>query len=59
MDLGTTLSGEDNTGNIWIGTEDAGVNKLDAKTGKLTHFEPTGNPESISYYNIHGFGRKR
>ncbi|MCU7549586.1 ATP-binding protein [Chitinophagaceae bacterium LB-8] len=45
---------EDDQGNIWIGTEDAGLNKLDPKTGMTTHFEPTGKPGSISYYNIHG-----
>ncbi len=45
---------EDRYGNIWIGTEDAGLNKLNPKTGLVSHFEPTGKPGSISYYNIHG-----
>jgi signal transduction histidine kinase/ligand-binding sensor domain-containing protein len=45
---------EDNEGNIWIGTEDAGLNKINPKTGVVSHFEPTGKPGSISYYNIHG-----
>lgn len=45
---------EDRYGNIWIGTEDAGLNKLVPSTGKVSHFEPTGKPGSISYYNIHG-----
>lgn len=45
---------EDNNGNIWIGTEDAGLNKLEIATGKIAHFQPTGEPGSISYSNIHG-----
>jgi len=45
---------EDSLGNLWIGTEDAGLNKLNKKTGAITHFEPTGEPGSIAYYNIHG-----
>lgn len=45
---------EDKDGNIWIGTEDAGLNKLNPKTGELLHFQPTGKPGSIGYYNIHG-----
>ena len=45
---------EDKDGNIWIGTEDAGLNKLVPATGAITHFRPTGQRGSISYYNIHG-----
>ncbi len=44
---------KDKYGSLWIGTEDAGLNKLD-KDGKITHFMPTGNSTSLSYYNIHG-----
>lgn len=45
---------QDRLGNIWIGTEDAGLNKLNPATGQITHFEPTGEPGSIAYSNIHG-----
>lgn len=44
----------DQYGNLWIGTEDAGVNKLDIKTGKYTNFYPSEEPYSISRSNIHG-----
>ncbi len=44
----------DSYGNLWIGTEDAGLNKLDPLTGKTTNFSPDGLPGSISYSNIHG-----
>jgi len=45
---------QDNHGNLFIGTEDAGLDKLDPATGHFTHFQPTGAPGSISYSNIHG-----
>ena len=58
---GTAISGSavreicgDGYGNLWIGTEDAGLNKLNKATGAITHFEPTGESNSISYTNIHG-----
>lgn len=41
-------------GNLWIGTEDAGLNKLNLKTGHIDHFEPNGRKTGISFYNIHG-----
>lgn len=41
-------------GNIWIGTEDFGLNKLNPKTGEITQFVPTGKDGSIAYSNIHG-----
>lgn len=41
-------------GNIWIGTEDAGLNKLCPLTGSICQFQATGKPGSISYSNIHG-----
>ncbi|MDH6306984.1 ligand-binding sensor domain-containing protein/signal transduction histidine kinase/DNA-binding response OmpR family regulator [Parabacteroides sp. PH5-13] len=44
----------DQYGNLWIGTEDAGVNKLDTKTGIYTNFSPSEDPYSISRMNIHG-----
>ncbi len=45
---------EDPDGNLWIGTEDAGLNKLNLRTGAFTHFKPTGIPAGIAYHNIHG-----
>ncbi|BAV05415.1 Signal transduction histidine kinase [Filimonas lacunae] len=39
---------------IWIGTEDAGLNRLDRTTGKLTSYQPDGRKGSIAYTNIHG-----
>src|SRR5690606_37493775 len=44
----------DQYGNLWIGTEDAGLNKLNLKTGVFTHFKPTGNKSDITNINIHG-----
>ena len=56
-----TLSGnvvreihQDDNGNLWIGTEDAGLNKYDTATKIFTHFQPEGNSTSISSTNIHG-----
>lgn len=45
---------QDHYGNIWIGTEDAGLNKYDSASKRFIHFEPTGDPTSISSTNIHG-----
>lgn len=45
---------QDNNGALFIGTEDAGLDKLDPSTGHFTHFQPTGARGSISYSNIHG-----
>ena len=45
---------EDRDGNLWIGTEDAGLNKFDTATRLFTHFQPEGTRESISSTNIHG-----
>jgi len=45
---------QDHSGNLWIGTEDAGLNKMDTATGLFTHFQPTGAKGSITYSNIHG-----
>ncbi|RYY10395.1 MAG: hybrid sensor histidine kinase/response regulator, partial [Chitinophagaceae bacterium] len=45
---------QDHDGNIWIGTEDAGISKLNPVTKKLIRFQPTGSPTSIANSNIHG-----
>lgn len=44
----------DNKGHLWIGTEDAGINKLDLKTGQFTNYTATGKSGDISYPNVHG-----
>lgn len=41
-------------GNLWIGTEDAGLNKLNISSGSIQHFKPTGAAGGIAYTNIHG-----
>jgi ligand-binding sensor domain-containing protein/signal transduction histidine kinase len=43
---------QDPRGKIWIATHDAGLNKLDAATGEMERFTPTGLPGSITYSNI-------
>ena len=45
---------QDKYGNLWIGTEDAGLNKFIPKKGRFEKFLPTGSQSSISYYNING-----
>ena len=45
---------KDDYGNLWVGTEDAGLNKFDNATKRFIHFEPTGDPKSITSTNIHG-----
>ena len=45
---------QDQYGNLWIGTEDAGLSKLNPITKKVIRFEPTGVATSISNSNIHG-----
>ncbi|WP_257668377.1 ligand-binding sensor domain-containing protein [Parapedobacter tibetensis] len=61
IDGANTVSGNavreicaDNHGNLWIGTEDAGLNCLNISSGRITTYQPTGRPNSISYANIHG-----
>lgn len=44
----------DHQGNLWIGTEDAGLNKLNLQTGRFVHYTATGNPNDLSYPNVHG-----
>jgi signal transduction histidine kinase/AraC-like DNA-binding protein/streptogramin lyase len=40
--------------NIWIGTEDAGLNCLEKATGKFTNYQPSSNGNSIKHSNIRG-----
>ncbi|MDO5035558.1 MAG: two-component regulator propeller domain-containing protein [Porphyromonas sp.] len=40
---------EDGRGVIWIGSEDAGLHKMDPKSGEIEYFQP-----SEMYENIHG-----
>tara|TARA_R110002050_G_scaffold261556_1_gene401557 strand:- start:800 stop:4777 length:3978 start_codon:yes stop_codon:yes gene_type:complete len=41
---------KDYLGNLWIGTEDAGLNKYNLNTGIFTKYDT----KSLSHYNIHG-----
>jgi ligand-binding sensor domain-containing protein/AraC-like DNA-binding protein len=43
----------DKYGNLWVATEDAGLNKI-APSGKVQHFMPGSNGNSIAHSNIHG-----
>jgi signal transduction histidine kinase/ligand-binding sensor domain-containing protein len=45
---------EDGFGNLWVGTEDAGITRINSLTKKITHYKPTGAPTSIANSNIHG-----
>ncbi|MFA6728188.1 MAG: response regulator, partial [Prevotella sp.] len=40
--------------NLWIATEDAGLNKLDTQTGHYTNYQPQQGRKSISRTNLHG-----
>lgn len=44
----------DQYGNLWIATEDAGVNKYERQTGNYTNFSPQSMEKGISHINIHG-----
>lgn len=44
---------EDSSGNLWICTEGGGLNRLDARTGKFTHFtHQSDDPHSIGSNNL-------
>jgi len=45
---------KDQYGNFWIGTEDAGVNKINFQNKTFASFGPTGESGSVGYHNIHG-----
>jgi ligand-binding sensor domain-containing protein len=38
---------EDNAGNIWVGTTDRGLNKINRENGNITHFIANSNPYSL------------
>ena len=41
---------EDKYGNLWVGSEDNGVSKIELATGRITHLKPG----KISHTNVHG-----
>lgn len=41
-------------GNIWVGTEDAGINCLEKKTGIFTNYQPIPGEKGLSHTNIRG-----
>ncbi|TRZ42062.1 hybrid sensor histidine kinase/response regulator [Robertkochia solimangrovi] len=45
---------KDDHGNLWIGTEDAGLQQYNFNTGQFTNYNPLKNNTKLSYYNIHG-----
>ncbi len=42
----------DKLGNIWVGTEDAGINCLDKKTSLFTNYQPRPDNSGIAHTNI-------
>lgn len=58
---GNSLSGnvvreihQDRLGYLWIGTDDAGLNRFDPRTNKFIQFKPDSYNSRIAYSNIHG-----
>ena len=46
---------EDRAGNLWIGTNSAGLNRLDRATGRFEHFRhDSGDPTSLSHNSVYG-----
>ena len=44
---------QDHEGVLWIGTEHAGLNRMDPKTGKFTHYRHNENdPNSLSFDQV-------
>lgn len=41
-------------GNIWVGSEDAGINCLEKKTGTFTNYQPIPGGKGLSHTNIRG-----
>lgn len=44
----------DKYGDIWVGTEDAGINYLDKKTGVFTNYQPIPGEKGLAHTNIRG-----
>ena len=44
---------EDHYGNIWIATEDQGLNHLNTRTGRFTDFSPENKTHKICHNNLH------
>lgn len=44
---------EDPDGNLWIGTDDAGISFFDTRKRTFTNFKPEKGRNSLSYQNIH------
>lgn len=44
----------DINGNIWVGTEDAGINCLEKKTGTFTNYQPVPGAQGLAHTNIRG-----
>lgn len=44
----------DGYGNLWIGTEDNGINRYNLKTGEMTNFSLNNPHHPLSATNIHG-----
>jgi ligand-binding sensor domain-containing protein/signal transduction histidine kinase/CheY-like chemotaxis protein/AraC-like DNA-binding protein len=44
----------DRYGDLWIATEDAGVNKLNVKTGQYTNYQLQAEGKRVKRTNIHG-----
>ncbi len=51
---------QDHTGELWIGTADAGICRLERSTGKFIRYRhDPGNPNSLSFDNVDAFFEDR
>ena len=51
---------EDRSGNLWIGTNSAGLNRLDRATGRFEHFRhDSGDPTSLSHNSVYGIAQDK
>src|SRR6218665_25602 len=44
----------DQNGDLWMGTEDNGIYKLEKDRKRIRHFTSSALPGALSYHNIHG-----